>query len=277
MKHLFFALTATMMLAACCHKTTDSQLFQTTHMEGKQFLMHEAMEPDESTMYVENTFSIVWPAEGQMSDDDCHTLLTTFFGDSTATDLTEASQRWLNNMWVWDQPELKGLPVNAIPDTIEYTYMHMDASCRQDSNLVTFLVKSESYSAGAAHGLYSAQYLTYDLQTRRFIHLADLMDTTLLGEALAHAVQDLDVNADVRNCLYDEYTLSDRLPLPESFVIDSTRSTVTAMYSLYDITPYACGIPAVVLPIYWLSKHTPLTPYARQLFGPGCSIQEVTQ
>lgn len=38
-------------------------------------------------------------------------------------------------------------------------------------------------------------------------------------------------------------------------------------------TTFACGIQSVVLPIFWLSKHVPLTPYAKRLFGPGSYIE----
>lgn len=62
--------------------------------------------------------------------------------------------------------------------------------------------------------------------------------------------------------------------MPASFFIDSARNDITVGYDLYDIQPYACGIPTVVLPIFWLSKHVELTPYAKRLFGPDSYIKE---
>ena len=52
------------------------------------------------------------------------------------------------------------------------------------------------------------------------------------------------------------------------------RNDITVSYDLYHIQPYACGIPSVVLPIFWLSKHVELTPYAKRLFGPDSYIKE---
>lgn len=36
---------------------------------------------------------------------------------------------------------------------------------------------------------------------------------------------------------------------------------------------FPCGIQAVTLPIFWLSKHVRLTPYAKGLFGPECYVE----
>ena len=141
--------------------------------------------------------------------------------------------------------------------------------------LATFIVRMECYGLGAAHGIYSVDYLTVDLESGNAIHLTDLVtDTNLLCEAVAHAIQDLEVNRDVRECLFDEFCDVERMPLPRNFTIDSARNSITVTYSLYDIQPYACGIPSIVLPIYWLSKHVELTPYAKRLFGPGSYIKE---
>jgi hypothetical protein len=34
------------------------------------------------------------------------------------------------------------------------------------------------------------------------------------------------------------------------------------------------GIPAVAMPIFWLSKHAELSPYAKRIFGPGSYLPE---
>ena len=104
------------------------------------------------------------------------------------------------------------------------------------------------------------------------VHLNDLVDTSKLGEIVVRAIEDLVVNKDVQECLFDEYRNVEKMPVADNFFIDSTRSTITLVYQQYDITPYACGLPSVVMPIFWLSKHTELTPYAKKLFNKGSGI-----
>ena len=87
------------------------------------------------------------------------------------------------------------------------------------------------------------------------------------------AIEDLTVNKEVCDCLYDGYKNGETIIVPDNFFIDSTRSTITVVFQQYDIAPYACGLPSVVMPIFWLSKHTELTPYAKKLFGKGSYIQ----
>jgi hypothetical protein len=81
------------------------------------------------------------------------------------------------------------------------------------------------------------------------------------------------VNKDTRECLFDEFVDVERMPLPRNYTIDSARNSIIVYYGLYEITCYACGIQEITLPIFWLSKHVPLTPYAKRLFGPDSYIQ----
>ena len=126
--------------------------------------------------------------------------------------------------------------------------------------------------AFAAHGNHTATYTLVDLDTKQIVHLNDLVDTAQLGEVIVRAIEDLTVNKDVYDCLFDEFRNAQKFPVPSNFFIDSTRSCINLVYGLYDIAPYACGIQTVVMPIFWLSKHIPLTPYCKELFGEGCSI-----
>ena len=60
--------------------------------------------------------------------------------------------------------------------------------------------------------------------------------------------------------------------LAEDHWLTVFKCNITLVYQIYHIAPFASGIQEVVLPIFWLSKHIPLTPYAKRIFGPGCSI-----
>ena len=198
------------------------------------------------------------------------------FGDSSAAHIDASARAWLAKPYLYEEDgENENTPVDTLDESREFSYVNIESTTEHDSTLATFIVRMECYGLGAAHGIYSVDYLTVDLETGNAIHLTDLVtDTNLLCEAVAHAIQDLEVNKDVRECLFDEFRDVDRMPLPRNFTIDSARTSITVTYSLYDIQPYACGIPSVVLPIYWLSKHVELTPYAKRLFGPGSYIKE---
>lgn len=276
MKKLIILLSFVCLLLAACSNGKDRQI-KTQAFNGKQNYLLTFAEDDfpiGDSIYVTKSYSVVWPASGMLSQEAMDELMALYFGDSSSTDIKEAIQQWLEDMGYYDDWEVEVMKDDSIDENRALGYDNIEASCRQDSTLVTFLVRTESFVPHAAHGLYSADYLTVDMSTGNAIHLNDLVtDTTLLCEAIAHAIQDLEVNKDVRDCLFDEFIDAERMPMTRNFFIDSTRSCIIVNYGLYEIACYACGIQSVTLPIFWLSKHVPLTPYAKQLFGPGCSLE----
>lgn len=274
MKRILIIALAALTLAGC---NRGNKEFTTRQMEGSICLYHSEGPDDPWPIYEKNSYSVAWPAKGLLTDEALSELMVLCFDDSTSVDVDKAAKHWLKRIWFTDDESLTGqvIDTNTIPDTIEYSYMHIESSCTQDSDFAVFLVRSESYGAGAAHGIYSANTLTVDKHTGRVVHLDDLVtDTNLLCEAVARAIQDLEVNKDVRECLFDEYVDVDRMPMPTDFFIDDSRNSIVVSYGLYHITPYCCGIPSVVLPIFWLSKHVPLTPYAKTVFGPDSHLPE---
>ena len=271
---LLIALAA-LLLAGCKHETNG---FATRTISGEQcyqVVFDKEQAPWGTDFFTKTDYKLEWPAKGAMSAEAERELLLLYFMDSAATNFDEAAQRWLALPFSYeDEYDSERKPVEAIDKNEEYGYMHLESSCTQDSALAVFTVTSESFVVGAAHGMYSVEYLTIDKATGNTIHIDDLVtDTNLLCEAVARAIQDLDVNKDIRECLFDEFRDAARMPMPDNFVVDSARNSITVVYSLYEIAPYACGIQSVVLPIFWLSKHVPLTPYAKRLFGPGCSVE----
>lgn len=273
MKKLTFCLAlAALLVAGCSHEKKE---FTTRQLEGQMCLYYQDAPDDPWPIYEKNSYSLAWPADGLLSDHALRELMMLCFSDSSSSDVDAVAQRWLIRIWFTDDETLTPQVLDTISDTIEYSYVHLESSCTQDSLLAVFTVKTESYGTGAAHGLYSCNSLTVDKQTGAVVHLADLVaDTNMLCEAVARAIQDLEVNKDVRECLFDEYVNVERMPMPTDYFIDSARNTIVVSYGLYHITPYACGIPSVVMPIYWLSKHVQLTPYAKRLFGPDSYLPE---
>lgn len=222
----------------------------------------DPFEPEYTTTGVKDEFSIAWPETGMMTDRAMKELMSHYFGPDASIDIKRA----VNN---WRQKTIAeyGNPVKKIDEDRSFSYSEMNSTCRQDSNLATFIINYGNYNIGAAHGMYALQYVTVDVESGDIIHLQDLIDTTRLGYAVARAIQDLDVNSDTRDCLFDEYQNVNVMPVNPNFFIDSTRSSINVVYDLYEITPYCCGIQTVSLPVRWLTRYITLTPYAKRLFG----------
>ncbi len=264
---LLIALAA-LLLAGCKH---DNKEFKTHTLSGEKCWLQIFDEPyifDLDTVGVKVTYSLQWPDKGVISPAAERELMFLCFADSNKVNVESAIQGWI----VEDVNDLQ--TVESINEEPGYSYLDIRGTCRKDSTLATFIIQTEGFPFGAAHGMYSVDYLTIDKTTGNAIHIADLVvDTNLLCEAIARAIQNLDINKDSRECLFDEFRDADRMPMPGNFIVDSARNNITVVYGLYEIAPYACGIQSVVLPIFWLSKHVALTPYAKRLFGPESYIE----
>lgn len=267
-----------LILGACKQKNVD---FGVHTVNGKRCLELITIEPiygmEENRLQVENEYSIVWPDEGCLTPELEQALIRFTFGDTAARTLEKATERFLKRTWFEEDDDiLDGIKsVKTIESiTLEpYNYAHITSTCDRNDNLVTFSVYTEGCMAFAAHGYYVTDIMTIDLNTKRVIHLEDFIDTTELGKVLIRALEDLVVNKEDGNtteCLFEEY--KERLPMPDCFFIDSTRSVITAVYNQYSVQPYACGPLFVKMPIFWLSKHISLTPYAKEIFGPDASL-----
>ena len=277
-KILLCLLIASTMLVGCNNGgTRPDSLFDSPVREGRQCMLVYGVEefyPGEGPMGVENCYRIEWPEAGTLKPAAEAELLLRCFYDSAATTLEQAADRWLNNTWLYGNEDVKVRKkvVDSLGDMENYNYAKKESTLTYDDNLVTMLITTETMAAYAAHGLYTVEYVVMDRDTRQIVHLNELVDTAKLGEVIIRAIEDLDVNKDTRDCMFDEYRTAGRVAVPDNFFIDSTRSVINLVFQQYDITPYACGIQTVALPIFWLSKHIPLTPYCKKLFGPGCSI-----
>lgn len=272
---LCLSLITISILSIGCSKKLST--FTTHNMNGEcGFIVKTDPKMFDEDQGVGNSYTLVWPDKGMISKEAEKELIIQTFGDSTATTADEAAKRFLKNHWL-DYDGIKAVHtqiLDSIPYGLFCTHCNVSNKVSQDSNLVTFTTFTDFYYAGAAHGSYIVEYLTYDRKKKRVVHLNDLVDTSKLGEIIVRAVQDLTVNKEVLDCMFDEYKTAEKIIVPDNFFIDSTRSTINIVFQQYDITPYACGLQTVVLPIYWLSKHTPLTPYAKKVFGEGSYLRE---
>lgn len=274
MKRLTFGLLLLGALASACHR--DDALFRTQTLEGTacyEITDPEWNFPDGQPIGIKNNYSVQWPAARQLTPQAERELMYCIFGDSTATDARQAADKWLHDIDFYQDNGIALRTIPSIDEDRDHAYANLKATCSRNGNLVTYQINTESFIAHAAHGMYTARNVIIDLDTRNIVHLSDLLtDTDALHKVIVRAIEDLDVNKDVREVLYLENEQLTALPIPDDFLIDSTRSVITLVYQVYDIACYAAGMQFVDLPIFWLSKHIPLTPYAKELFGPGCSI-----
>jgi hypothetical protein len=271
MKKIAFTLFIVSLLMFGCKQEPKS--FSTHNVSGNKYWITTYANEGEK-IGAEVSYDIVWPDQGVISAAAERELITICFGDSSSKSFDEALRKWVGNAHIVEDGYGEYTPVDKL-DTIEVGESHtLESSCRVDSTLALFIIKRYDYAFHAAHGLYSVDYLTVDLNSGETAHITDLVtDTALLCEAIARAIQDLDVNKDIRECLYEEFGDAERMPNNFNFLIDSVRNGIIVEYGLYEIAPYACGIQSVYLPIFWLSKHVPLTAYAKKLFGPDSYIE----
>lgn len=268
-----FILLVSLLLTGCHHKNKE---FTTHTVTGERCYLQIFDEPiiwDLDTLGAKITYSVVWPDEGLVSNAALRELQYLYFGDSTVSNIADAPDYWLNHedidSWFFYSDETVNiLPVTTLEENRDYSYIELEGSFTQDDDLALFVVSQGFYPYGAAHGHHSVDFLTIDKATGNAIHLIDLVtDTNLLCQAIAHAIQELEVNSGVRECLFGEFADVDRMPLPKNFTIDSARNNIIIYYGLYEIAPYACGIQEIELPISWLSNQLSLTPFAKRLFG----------
>lgn len=259
-------------------------LFDTVRGERYQMLAHDA-----DTNILRSDYTVCWPRAGQLPDSLEQQLLDFLFGvqyrgEGRVRSLSDGCEAFLSDisLMLMDDDDFSSAVPSPTPVVIDS--LHPDSYDNSNTlnleiidlgNLVTFVRYSEFYVRNSPHGLYGVTYLTLDRTNHRFMQLSDLMDTTTLGSVLLQAVSQFPDNWEtVRNCLFEP---DQPLPVPHSFFIDSTRANVVFTYQLYEITPYACGIPSVVVPVQWLATQLPLTPYATQLLRLDADALATTQ
>ena len=276
------ALLAVVALCVSCHgrkqtdgvgdvSLSDARLQLDTFSADRYLLLAH----DEDSNGIHSDYTICWPRQGQLPDSIESRLVEFLFGKqykASALSFAECCEAFLNDISLIlmdDDDYSAAIPTpNAIVlDSFRSDFYHSTKSVSLDvidlGQLVTFCRHYDFYVRGMPHGIYDCSYLTLDRATNRIVPLTDLMDTTDLGRVIRLAI-DLPSNDGemLRDCLFDP---DKNLPTPSQFMIDSTRSNIIFVYGLYEIMPYACGIPSIVVPVEWLSKQVYFTPYAKEL------------
>ncbi len=110
----------------------------------------------------------------------------------------------------------------------------------QQNNLATFVIQTYSYQAGAAHGMYHNEYVTFDLNTQKRLALTDILKPNVEAKV---ADQLYDANA---NWLIQKDITRDKLQLSDNYYYGVNG--IVFVYPLYELASYAEGMPELRLP-----------------------------
>lgn len=115
----------------------------------------------------------------------------------------------------------------------------------QQNNLATFVIQTYTYAAGAAHGMYHNEYVTFDLSTQKRLALTDILKPNVEAKV---AEQLYDANA---NWLIQKDITRDKLQLSDNYYYGVNG--LVFVYPLYELTSYAEGMPELKMP-YQVAK-----------------------
>lgn len=110
----------------------------------------------------------------------------------------------------------------------------------QQYNLATFVIQSYVYAAGAAHGSYHNEYVTFDLTTQKRLALTDILKPNMEAKI---AEQLYDANS---NWLQQHDITRDKLQLSDNYFYGANG--IVFVYPLYELASYAEGMPELKLP-----------------------------
>lgn len=265
-KYLFTALVL-VAIASCNRQGAEEGLTVNEVADSAFYTCYANSSFGMDSFNVERKYRLWWPENGP--DELKQEILRAAFGDSTV-DFTAATELFIDDLMLFeDDTLLKSIRTESTSNCEWTSYEYISSSYERDNELYLFTICYENYMRFAAHGMYGTRYVTYDNDKQHIVRLCDLVDTAALAPVITRAIEDLVVNKDVLANVYDT-----KVPLTDNFFIDSARNSIVLVYPLYEIASYACGIQSVVLPIFWLSKHIELTPYAKELFGKGSYLEE---
>ena len=247
------------------NKVTDSTLCQFNNLDAEKMFAYVNEEGD--TVYFDNKFSAFWPQiiNGKPCPELQQALFRAMTDSAGLNELDKVTEFLLNpaNYTEIDPKEL--IPVNAVKDDEnKLSTSEIDVILKSmNDRLLVYHLGTDSYSAGAAHGIYANNYVTYDLKTEKAVTFDDIIaDTTLLRTVILKSIKQ------EYNYGTDELFLPDNglLPLPRDFVLDG--QVFHAIYQVYEIASYAQGM--IDAPIYpYLLKPEEIkrlfTPYGLEL------------
>lgn len=266
MNHRRIAILAAAMclLAAGCNRQPKEFAYRTVSGERSWQVDID----DSTTTWVHNSYELQWPSKGVLTAASERALMEAVFGSEAGRDLHRSCENYLNSqglLWKEDDVVYPCYQVESLPDTVQYTEQELKTLCETNGRLATVTVTSYIFPAMAVHGSYDISPVVFDLEDGSLLRLADIVDTNLLGAIVARAVDRLPANRDVKECLFDEFVGVPSLPVSLVFHTNDAMDTVFLVYGLYWLTPYACGVQEVALPVAMLRENMALTERGRKL------------
>ena len=171
------------------------------------------------------------------------------------------------NTWMTDMAKDQGYPVKKYegadgPDVAQGFDIVNGFITNLTPQLMVYCVRTDSYTAGAAHGMSVRRYINFSIEgAGKVITLNDLFTTAGLKK-LPEAI------ADQAQAMSDQIgaTTVSALPEDNNFYI-SSEGEIVFSYAPYEIASYAQG--TIDIPFYPYELVDYMTPYAIELFNLG--------
>ena len=246
-------------------KVSDSTLCQFKNIKvNKMFACRDEVQ---DTLYFDNNFTAFWPEiiNGKPCTELQQALLRAMTDSAELNQLDLAIECLLNPTNYTEHDSKSLIPVKSVKDD-ENKLSTSEINVKMESmtdRLLTYHLGTYSYMAGAAHGIYANNYVTYDLKTEKAVALSDVIaDTTLLRTAILKSIKQT-YEYDKEDLFFPDNGL---LPLPRDFFFDG--SVLHVVHQVYEIASYAQGM--IDAPIYpYMLKPEEMkrlyTPYALEL------------
>ena len=247
------------------NKVKDTTLCQFSHI--KQHKMYSYCDDDGDTLYFDNKFTALWPEV--INGKPCDALQQALFRSMTDSlelnRLDIVTDFLLNPANYTEYDSDRFVPVETIKPT-EGKLSSSEVNVIMENindRLLIYRLSTYIYTAGAAHGIYANNYVTYDLQKDKAVALRDLIaDTTLLRSTIFRSIKN-EYDYDKDQLFIPDNGL---LPLPRDFYIQD--EVLHVVYQVYEIASYAQGmIDAPIYPFLLKPEEMKrlLTPYGREL------------
>lgn len=246
-------------------QVTDSTLCQFRNIKVEK--MYSYYDEERDTLYFDNTFTAFWPEiiNGKPCTELQQALFRAMTDSAELNQLDKVTDFLLDPSNYTDYESKLLMPAKSVKEDenkLSTSEVKVNMESMND-RLLTYHLGTYSYLAGAVHGIYAHNYVTYDLQTDKAVTLDDVVaDTTMLRTAILRSIkQTYDYDK-------DDLFIPDNglLPLPRDFYFDN--SVMHVIYQVYEIASYAQGlIDAPIFPYMLKPEEIKrlFTPYGLEL------------
>ena len=253
-RNLILMLQALIVLTATCscgignknNTGGDSTLCQFSNF--KQEKMYQYADEEGATLFIDNKVTAFWPMtiNGKPCPELQKALLLAMTDSAELNTLELAVDALLKPDIYLEMDSTTLKPVDAVASDDGSNLSSSETTLRMQDmgdRLLTYHIHHYAYLARAAHGIYTNNFVTYDLKTEKAVALTDVIaDTTLLRTATLQSIKQT-YDYDTDDLFLPENGL---LPLPSDFYFQD--QVLHVVYQVYEIASYAQGM--IDAPIY---------------------------